>query len=169
MVVLPESTYRLKCICNLRFTLVYSNLMYTTLSHLVFVQIQCRIYSTMGMRSGRLVLLCPTDGGLHTCSIKPRGSALKIMRTVGYLNLTWPVLPPWSPSTGSPTAAPCPATLRPRQRRRSARGYASSHKGSNCYGALVMCMIGCAGLQTPSKIGMYHTLVFAPAFLASLK
>ena len=35
-----------------------------------------------------------------------------------------------------------------------------------CYGALAMCMIGCAGPPTPSKIRMYHTLVAAPAFLA---
>jgi hypothetical protein len=35
-----------------------------------------------------------------------------------------------------------------------------------CYSALAMCMIGCAGPLTPSKIQMYHTLVVAPAFLA---
>jgi hypothetical protein len=35
-----------------------------------------------------------------------------------------------------------------------------------CYGSLAMCMIGCAGSPTPSKIRMYHTLVAAPAFLA---
>jgi hypothetical protein len=29
-----------------------------------------------------------------------------------------------------------------------------------------MCMIGCAGPTTPSKIRMYHSLVVAPAFLA---
>jgi FtsH-binding integral membrane protein len=29
-----------------------------------------------------------------------------------------------------------------------------------------MCVIGCAGSPTPSKIPMYHTLVVAPAFLA---
>jgi hypothetical protein len=31
-----------------------------------------------------------------------------------------------------------------------------------CYGALAMCMIGCAGQPTPSKIRVYHTLVAAP-------
>jgi hypothetical protein len=51
------------------FHVSFLNLMSTTLSHLVFVQLQCRTYSRMGMRSGSLVLLCPTDGGLHTCSI----------------------------------------------------------------------------------------------------
>jgi hypothetical protein len=35
-----------------------------------------------------------------------------------------------------------------------------------CYGALAMCMVGCAGPPTPSKIRMYHTLVAAQAFLA---
>jgi hypothetical protein len=44
-------------------------LMSTTLSHLVFVQLQCGTYSRMGMRSGRLVLLCRTDGGLQTYNI----------------------------------------------------------------------------------------------------
>jgi hypothetical protein len=34
-----------------------------------------------------------------------------------------------------------------------------------CNGALLMCMIGCAGPPTPSKYRMYHTLVIAPAFL----
>jgi hypothetical protein len=37
---------------------------------------------------------------------------------------------------------------------------------SRCYGALAMCMVGCAGPPTPSKIRIYHTLVAAPAFLA---
>jgi hypothetical protein len=36
---------------------------------------------------------------------------------------------------------------------------------AGCYGALAMCMIGCAGPPTPSKYRMYHTLVAAPAFL----
>jgi hypothetical protein len=36
----------------------------------------------------------------------------------------------------------------------------------SCYGALAMCMIGCAGPPTPSKIRMYFTLVVAPTFLA---
>jgi hypothetical protein len=36
-----------------------------------------------------------------------------------------------------------------------------------CYGALAMCMIGCAGPPTPSKYRMYHTLVAAPAFLVT--
>jgi hypothetical protein len=36
-----------------------------------------------------------------------------------------------------------------------------------CYGVLAMCIIGCAGPPTPSKIRMYHTLIVAPAFLAS--
>jgi hypothetical protein len=35
-----------------------------------------------------------------------------------------------------------------------------------CYGALAMCMIGCAGPPTPSKSRMYVTLVVASAFLA---
>jgi hypothetical protein len=39
-------------------------------------------------------------------------------------------------------------------------------KDGSCYGALAMCMIGCAGPPTHSKIRMYHTLVVAPAFLA---
>jgi hypothetical protein len=39
-----------------------------------------------------------------------------------------------------------------------------SHR--KCYGTLAMCIIGCAGPPTPSKIRMYHTLVVAPAFLA---
>jgi hypothetical protein len=40
-------------------------------------------------------------------------------------------------------------------------------KKDPCYGALAMCMKGCAGLPTPSQILMYHTLVVAPAFLAT--
>jgi hypothetical protein len=36
---------------------------------------------------------------------------------------------------------------------------------SDCYGALAMCIIGCAGPPTPSKYRMYHTLVATPAFL----
>jgi hypothetical protein len=35
-----------------------------------------------------------------------------------------------------------------------------------CYGALAMCMIGCAGPPTPSRSRVYHTLVVAPGFLA---
>jgi hypothetical protein len=38
--------------------------------------------------------------------------------------------------------------------------------GGECYGALAMCMIGCPGPQTPSKIRIYHTLAAAPVFLA---
>jgi hypothetical protein len=37
----------------------------------------------------------------------------------------------------------------------------------SCYGARAMNMIGCAGPPTPSKIRMNHTLVAAPAFLAT--
>jgi hypothetical protein len=37
------------------------------------------------------------------------------------------------------------------------------------YRALAMCMIGCAGPPTPSKIRMYHSLVVASAFLAILQ
>ena len=45
--------------------------------------------------------------------------------------------------------------------------FAEKSRGEGkCYGALAMCMIGCAGPPTPSKIRMYHTLVAAPAFLA---
>jgi hypothetical protein len=40
-------------------------------------------------------------------------------------------------------------------------------KHGNCYGAWAMGMIGCAGLPTPRKIRMYHTVVAAPAFLAT--
>jgi hypothetical protein len=43
--------------------------------------------------------------------------------------------------------------------------YTSDHD-NDCYGALTMCMIGCAGPPTPSEIRMYHTLVVEPAFLA---
>jgi hypothetical protein len=46
------------------------------------------------------------------------------------------------------------------------RVHGVSQTHSYCYGALAMCMIGCAGPPTPSKIRMYHTMVAAPAFLA---
>jgi hypothetical protein len=39
--------------------------------------------------------------------------------------------------------------------------------GDRVFGALAMSMIGCAGPSTPSKFAMYHTLVAAPAFLAT--
>jgi hypothetical protein len=84
--------------------------MSTTLSRLVFVRFQCRTYSLMGMRSGSLVLLCRIDGGLRTYSISSRGSGLQSMTTVGSLNLTRPILPPSSPSTGPLEAVPA---LRP--------------------------------------------------------
>jgi hypothetical protein len=51
-----------------------------------------------------LMLLCRIDGGLQTYSILSRGPGLQNMRTVEYLNLTWSILPPWSPSTGPLTA-----------------------------------------------------------------
>jgi hypothetical protein len=118
MVVRPYQIYHLTCICTPRFTLVYKSTKSTTLSRLVFVQLQCWTYSRMGMRKRRLALLCRTVCGLHTYSISSREYGLQSMKAVGSLSVTWPILPPWLPSTGHLEAVPA---LRP-----LARGNAGS-------------------------------------------